>query len=163
MFYLLTNETFWIAAGSIGTVGTLIFIFLQIKLTRIATSSDLILRLEDRFESKEFKDKRSKAVKVIKEKNIEKIDDIREVFDFFETIGILVRRNVLDKELVWSTFFYWVYNYYFLGKEFLDSDRENFPRRYDEFVWLYKELYIIDKLKGGKTELEGSNFLDEEI
>ena len=37
------------------------------------------------------------------------VDEALRLLDFFETIGLLVRRGYLDESDVWSTFSYWMF------------------------------------------------------
>jgi hypothetical protein len=162
-FYcLFTSETFWVAIGSIGTVLAVSIAVRQIMLSRLTASADLLLRLEDRFDDEGFLECRAAAAKAIKNTTKANKGDIEDVFDFFETIGILVRKRALDKELVWSSFFYWLHGYYLFGKKFLDEQRKNFPARYDEFVWLHNKLLKIEHSKRPSPESEWDMFLDEE-
>ncbi len=35
--------------------------------------------------------------------------DVDDLLDFFDTLGLLVRRRALDPEMVWHRFFYWLH------------------------------------------------------
>lgn len=68
------------------------------------------------------------------------------VFDFFETVGILTRRRVLDIELVYSNYYYWFIPLW----ELAESDIKAWRKRHnDETYWrdcdnLYKRLVTYD-------------------
>ena len=162
MLYFITSETFWVAVGSIGTIWAVSMAVWQIRLSRITASADLLLRLEDRFDDKGFIEKRKDAVRAIKNTTRANQGNIEEIFDFFETIGILVHKGALDEELAWSSFFYWLHGYYRFGKKFLDEQRENFPSRYEEVIRLHDKLSKIENLNRPSDKSEWDIFLDEE-
>jgi hypothetical protein len=90
-------------------------------------------------------------------------DHIEDLLDFFETLGLLTRRRALDKEMVWSTFFYWLYGYWLFSRAFVEAQRAQFPARYGDLVWLIRELTPIERhMRGALNDAEWNNFLAEE-
>jgi hypothetical protein len=77
----------------------------QAWLLRNSAMADIILKLDDRFNNT-LLPKRRKAAQALKRGPDEHDADIEDVLDFFETLGLLVRRHALDREVVWHTFFY---------------------------------------------------------
>ncbi len=94
---------------------------------------------------------------------------------FFEHIGHLVHRGVLDREMVWNKFFHQVEMYYLaLTKpvNYIENARqsENQPMWYVELEWLYHDLAVLDRRKralrpdkGRPTDIQVSRFLHNEV
>jgi hypothetical protein len=162
MYSLFSSETFWVAVGSIGTISAVLMAVRQIRLSRLTGSADLLLRLEDRFDEEEFMKSRVAAATALKKASWPRKEVIEDVFDFFETVGILVRKGALNKELVWNSFSYWLHGYFLYGENFLKEQRNKFPARYDEAVWLHKALLKVEKSKRPSPKIEWKNFLEEE-
>jgi len=162
-FCFLESETFWVAVGALGTSAAVLLGVRQIRLSRLTTSADLLLRLEDRFDNEDFRETRFEAAKALKNITESNQGHIEDVLDFFETIGILVRKKVLNKELVWCSFFYWLHGYFIAGQELIKKQRKRFPSRYNELVTLHRKLLKIEKTVHPYSTSEWEKFLDEEI
>ena len=68
--------------------------------------------------------------------------DVEPVLDFFETVGVLLRRRAIDQELAWDSFSYWVLRYAVLAREQIQFRRkdESDETYYQEFEFLVKRL-----------------------
>lgn len=135
--------TIAIAMGSIFAVTS------QNNQSRIALGVDLVLRLDDRFNSAQFRQLRRNAASSLLKKSSAPPD---EVLDFFETIGMLVRRGVLDEEVVWHTFFYWVNGYWYAAHDYIKS--KNDPTFYEDMRYLHERLVALEKHKYNSPESE---------
>ena len=142
---------------------------LQLKHSRFALGVDLILKLEASFDSPDMKTARSLAAKALKDGG--NTADVEPVLDFFETVGVLLRRRAIDQELAWDSFSYWVLRYAVLAREQIQFRRkdESDETYYQEFEFLVKRLTQTEidrrRLKSQPffpTELLAS-FLEEEI
>ena len=147
-----------------------IITYKQLKHSRFALGADLILRLEASFfEAVEMKADRSRAASALKRGS--DAGELEPVLDFFETVGLLVRREVVDKELAWNSFSYWVLRYAALAGNQIKVRRkkEHDPTYYQEFDFLVECLTQVEiekrHLKSrpsfSKELLDG--FLGEEI
>ncbi len=103
---IVLSDTFWIALGSIGALFTLVMAYIQIRASRIISAADFLLKLEAKFTSLEMVEKRKKFMNILiaSPEAFEKMDAFRDVFDFFEDVGLLLRKGILPKELVWSDY-----------------------------------------------------------
>lgn len=160
---IFSSATFWTAVGSIVAIVTLWFIGYQIKATRKISAADFLLRLEQAF-SKELLDARKQLAKSIKEK----APDIDfELPDFFETLGLLLRHKVVDEELIWQTFSYWVRNYWILTESYITRMRNETKDKtfYTEFEYLSARMTELEKKKRKTSEIkeeELRKFIEEE-
>jgi hypothetical protein len=85
----------------------------------------LIGSLEDKFESKRIIKYRKKACIGIRDGNFEEVDAI---LDFFESIGMLLEKGVLDKEMVWSSFAYCIDSYFYICKDYIIIQQNDNPQ-----------------------------------
>ena len=116
-----------VTTSLVGTAIALSAFGYQVWRARFKQSVDLLFKLEADFFGPAKKAQRAKAAT-----NIEKgqFEEAEPILDFFETIGLLVRRGALDKEMVWHTFFYWIDHYFEASYEYIES-----RQRIDPVVW----------------------------
>ena len=109
------------------------------------------------------------AAKALKSKAL-KSEDADDVLDYFEMIGLLVRRGALDEHVVWHNFFYWIHRYCLSAQEHITNIQSEDPTIWADLVELHKRLVLIEKrerrctdskLQLNKKEL--TEFLDEEM
>ena len=82
-------------ATLIGVVVAIWAVIAENKRSRFALGVDLIMKLDDRFNSDKMrKSRRSAAISLLNGTN----NDATEVLDFFETIGYFIRRGAIDKK-----------------------------------------------------------------
>jgi hypothetical protein len=145
---LMTAEiiTAWAAVGA--AVAAIVGSFVASKSRsdfRLSLAADLSMKLEDRFDAKEFKETRSSAAKALLSKqNLENAEDI---FDFFETLGLLVRTKAITKELAYNSFFHWINLYWNAGKEHVAVKRKDSKTVWENFEFIYNELLKTERQK----------------
>ncbi|GAC1412698.1 MAG: hypothetical protein NVSMB66_2480 [Candidatus Doudnabacteria bacterium] len=159
-----------VSITAIAALVAAIFAGYQAYLFRFSNSVNVYLGLEKRFfESEDMIEKRKSAALAIycSERcgvNIKDYkDDIEEILDFFETIGILVKKDALDKDLVFNGFFYWVHGYWIHTEQFVKSEQKKFPTRYKYFIWLHELLIKEERRLKGLNPKEWSGFIQEEL
>ncbi len=158
---LLIRLRDWTAIAALAALAAAIAVGYQTHANRFAMGVDLALKLDERFERDEFREKRQKAARALRANDSK--SDVEDILDFFETLGLLVRRKALDKEIAWNTFFYWSYGYCFYAKEYIEAQVKKYPTRYQDLLWLHTELVAMEKRKKGTLdEHEWRDFLDEE-
>jgi hypothetical protein len=84
----------------IAALVALILTYFQLKQFRFAHGVDLIFDLDRQFQTPDLLNARRLSATALK--NHESTEEIDEVLDFFESIGILVRRNAVDVEIASS-------------------------------------------------------------
>jgi hypothetical protein len=137
---------------------------------------DLLLKFEDQFHSEEFRKIRKVAAGILLKaignmsetsgfkSNILELD---ELLDFFQMVGVLTHKRVLDKELVWNSFYYYLNYYYLGGGGYISYNRKNAPAIWEEVEWLFQEFRKIEKkhrlpLITDLSKLAIKKFLSEE-
>ena len=153
--------------GAIGTVVAILALIWQIRNFKLNLSADLSLKLDERFWSRDFLETRSRAARVLKDRTAER--DCEDVFDFFETVGLFVRRGALDAEFAHNFFFHWIVLYWVAGKEHIRKKQKESKLTWKDFEGLYEIVSRIEK-KENRDSLDmelGSEkkaeFLQDEI
>jgi hypothetical protein len=77
-------------------------------------------------------------------RGVEFPDETLRLFDFFETIGLLVRRGYLDADDVWCSFSYWMFNVYADFRDDIEQNRRDDEHYYGDFCALVEQLRAIE-------------------
>ena len=132
-------------------VVTIVGLGSQILRSAFSMSVDLTLKLDDKFNSDNLRKQRAKAAKSILKSNFKEAED---VFDFFETVGLLVRRKALDKEVAWHSFFHWIHGYWTSSSSYLVEERRKNPSVYKDFALLHQMMCEFEKKTNHLTDSE---------
>ena len=151
----------------IAAVAAVIAIWMQNKSFKANLTADLAMRLEDRFASEEYKEIRSRAARALKNHIDE--EEAEDAFDFFETVGLLVRRKALDAEVVHSLFFHWINVYWTAGSHYIPRRRVKSKSLWKDFSALYVKVLELEKKEDPYSEdislskEDLARYLDDEI
>lgn len=159
-------------SGATAAFAALIVAFvnwLQLRHSRFALGVDIILKLDALFDAENMRAARRKAASALK--NGTDGTELEPVLDFFETVGLLVRRRAIDKEIAWNYFSHWVLRYAALSLKQIHARRkaESDDTYYQEFESLVKLLTQLDikkrKLKSPPSfpSKNLDEFLEEEM
>lgn len=170
---VLSSEAFWVAIGSIGSFIALVFIYFQIKISRMVEAANFLFKSEDLFNSQHMQKRRSELAVLIRNQPIDvKVIDSNvgalEVIDFFENMGLLVRKKIIPLEFVWSAYFYWITNYWMALQNYVEWYRKNNeePTYYCELEYLYFEVTRFEERTRHKrvkiTPNQFADFAEEE-
>jgi hypothetical protein len=154
---------------AIAALVALILTLFQLKQFRFAHGVDLIFDLDRQFQTPDLLNARRLSATALH--NHESTEEIDNILDFFETVGILVRRNAVDAEIAWSYFSYWVLRYADLTKDHIEDRRK---AELDETYWQEFDLLVnrLTKIEIKKRHLKSlprfspeqiDKFLAEEI
>ena len=154
-------------AAVVAALTAIFAVMRESRRSRFQSGVDILFKLNDMFSTEGMRKTRRKAAKGIRQGRNADVDD---VLDFFEVVGLLVRRRAIADLFVWHSFFYWTHRYYLLTKEYVASVREKDPTTWSDFVWLHQRLENVEKRRRkcsdehvvvDKTELD--EFLKEEM
>lgn len=164
-----------VAVTSAGVIVAVIFHIKNLKHAHLSNSAKMVFDLVDLFDSAEWLGLRSHFANMLLEDR-SSVDLRRDtpVAEFFEELAYMTKRGVLDKGMVWNSFFWRIEHYYpaltappsLLEKARLDSHASTL---YRELPWLYRELCIICAREEGWSAYMPPNaedvkrFLEEEI
>jgi hypothetical protein len=135
-------------------IGTLALMYWQNKQARELNSASSVMALRERFDSPALrKARRHLSRRLLSEKH----DDVTnlEVGAYFELIGTLTHRRVLEEDLIWEAFGTWISGYYYALRhpvDVLGRTRQEMsdPLLLHEFEWLAGRMHRMDTTHGFK-------------
>ncbi|MGH8510112.1 MAG: DUF4760 domain-containing protein [Gammaproteobacteria bacterium] len=137
----------------ISTVALIVTISVQVaafRRDRFSRGIDAVRAMDARFESSEFRDLRRRAALYLIEKP-QNDPSAREalvgVLNFFETLGFLYAKKVVDAYSVWHFFGSWLMPYYSASKHVIDELRTEDPSLYSDLGPLYQAVSKVEARK----------------
>ena len=111
----------------------------QIKANRNVSGLQILLRLEDKYEGREFLEVRSRLSMQLHSLGVPVPQDAETILDFFETLGHLSRRKLVDQELVQNNFSIPILCYWSALESYIQTRRGRYNDLtiYDQAEWLY--------------------------
>ncbi len=122
----------------------------QLKQYKLALFAETTLKFEEEFNNSHFKEIRCKAAKALLTKHDEA--EAEDVFDFFETLGLFVKRGALDEGIAYSVFFHWINLYWKAGKHHIGARRQDAAAVWGDFERLYKNVCDIERQTDSESE-----------
>jgi len=165
----------WIALTALGSliaaIATIYGICKTTKTQKEVASVDILLRYENKFESKKMRKHRKGLASTIlnDSKDFVTQGEHESVLDFFESIGMLMRKKYLDPESIWVSFGYYIIRWRKVCQNYINHIRtvHHDNTLYEEFEYLADKICKIEEKKRNgmnsisKEELD--NFLREEL
>jgi len=150
---LLSVTILTLIATWILVIGTLLLMYWQTRQAQHLNSANAVMTLRERFDGGRMRSVRRHLADHLLRQAHEDIASM-EVVTFFELIGTLTHRRVLDDDLVWEAFGTWVQAYYWALRNPVDMIgqlRKNLddPLVFHEFEWLQHRLEVIDRKQLG--------------
>lgn len=124
-------------------VWALIYAHLQLKQSRDSEMVKHLVEFIREFDSEPMTTWR-KRVAEQRQKGIAYPDEAQHLLDFFETIGLLVRRGYLDVDDVWSSFSYWMFNIYADFRDDIEQMQRDDESYYSDSTDLLERLREIE-------------------
>ena len=147
MVDILLLQTVSIVVASTGLLIAAIYYALQIRHQTKIRQTDLVMRLYSTFGSKEFQDAWTR-IESIEFKNYDEyvkkcgLGDYAQCATFFEGIGVLLQKKLIDISLVDALFSEPLKHMYERMKPIIEGNREEFhtQRVFENFEYLYNEM-----------------------
>jgi hypothetical protein len=114
-----------------------------------SVSADLALKLAHDFDSEDNLQRRSRVANALLTKI--KLAEADDLFDMFESIGLFVRKDLLDADIAHSFFFHWVNLYWVAGKHLIEEKRKASADLWCDFELLYKALLKIEMARDARS------------
>ncbi len=152
------NVAIWSVGGTWAlVVGTLVVIYWQTHEAQRLNSANAVMNLRERFDGARMRAARRHLADRLLRGAHEDIANV-EVASFFELVGALTHRKVLNPDLVWEAFGTWVEGYYSALREPVDLISQlrttlEDPLVFREFEWLNDRLVVIDRRRLGRPSL----------
>jgi hypothetical protein len=152
----------WTAALAVGTLLLVVVTWLssraEAKTSRLSHSVSAMFELEVRFGCEETQQKRRAAAEYLGNNSAwkephkrcpkdqrcphaEPPREFQDVMNFFDMVGLLLRRNAIDTEFARSMFGWWAVRYHFAAREFMQLGR-----RHDKRLWIHF-TYFANKVR----------------
>lgn len=145
-------------AASMGVIAALVYYVKNLRLMRLSNSAKMVFDLVSIFNSAEMRKHRRLFAGMLLGSPSD-IDLQREsrVLEFFEEIGYMTRRKVLDEGMVWNSFSWWLEPYYLAvtgNPNIIEEARSETqsPALYREIEWLYGRMCSVSKKEQGQKK-----------
>lgn len=122
----------WAALAT--AIAAIVAIWTQNNSTRISLSLDLLFRLEDKFFSDGMKKMRQKAAEGLLKGEL--VTEALDVMDFFEEMGLLLRKKAIHEDILFESFFHVPLTYWIVGKKYLADTLKKEPEIYYNYAYL---------------------------
>ncbi len=157
---LLVGVTFWMARKQVDLLRE------QTKDARANLQLQNHLTFAARFDSRELQsDRKLLAQRLLEGAPHDKISE--NVLDFFEDLGLFLRRGYLDEELEWDTFGFYAVRWWAACKDYIleERKRQNDETLFTDFENLVRTLRTLDAKSGlaEPTAAEVKAFLEGEF
>jgi len=143
------NIAVWSLVGTwVLVVGTILLMYWQTRTSQRLNSANAVMALRERFDSAHMRASRRHLSERLLAETRDDISSV-EVVTFFELVGMLTHRGLLDRELVWEAFASWVVAYYWAVRHPTDliaklrTDLQD-PLLFHEFEWLHEAVVSIE-------------------
>lgn len=133
----------------LGVLIACITLIIQVRRSRFSLSIDLLIKFNVEYTNPEFRKLRWAAARSIHDRTYH---EAGRILDFFDIIGVLVRRKALDPELVWHSFFHPIHRYRRILDAHISAVRKEDPVKWADFVLLHQRLARIHVRKRGCSE-----------
>ncbi|MGA8542328.1 MAG: hypothetical protein WB947_02120 [Thermoplasmata archaeon] len=157
---ILTAFSTWVLA-----VGTLLILLWQTRQTQVLNSANAVMNLRDKFDATRMRAVRRHISERLLKQAHEDIASL-EVVTFFELVGTLTHRKVLDEDLVWEAFGSWITSYWWALRhpaDWVGRLRKDLgdPLVFHEFEWLDGRTRDLDRRALAKLHTPPGNFEEE--
>lgn len=142
-------------AAIIAALTAVAAIWVEGRRSRFSQGLDILISRGNQFNSAEFKETRRKVgrvlrKKIMKEKTTKRENEIfqslsSEILDHFQGVGLLMRKGILDKDLTYSDYSYWVLRYWASLQFVIIEDRKAFPILWEDAEWLHDQFIVLEK------------------
>ena len=146
-------EINYIAIGAWATVFAtfvaILAILMEARRAAMGRGIDTLMKYSSEFSSDEFLDRRLMFARIAKKKIERKLNKNEQnafiayatfFLDHYEIIGFLLRKKMLDKQLVYVYYSSTLFSYWRFFKEVIDIYRADEPTLWEDVEWLYSEL-----------------------
>jgi len=145
---------------AVTAVCALVYAIKQLRQARDSERVQHLLRFVEQFDTPPFADiRRSLAAKRLQ--GDDDPPELENILDFFETIGLLVRRDFLDAHDVWCSFSYWIFSVFSDFRDFVEQEQKDDPTYYRDFTSLVERLREIEKSEHGTSDRPSKEEIEE--
>jgi hypothetical protein len=155
------SEWFWVMMQTIVILVSLIFIYRQVRLQRYSNLLQMLIKMRETWDSPQMIRHRQTTCQNHRTGS-KKIDAAEgQVLGFFEEMGLLLRKGVLEEEFVWGTHSYFIEHYWSM----LQNNIKEYRLATEDSSW-FEELETLRKRMGKfakKKKVSGLDKTEAEI
>jgi hypothetical protein len=133
---------------------TIILVTKQIRTAKKDLQIRTLMAYEEKFDSESMLKDRKKLAEQLRDNAVHK--EIREnVMNFFESLGMLLKRKAIDKKMVWGTFSYYCIYWYEISKGHIKDEQalnDNDETLFADFRYLAETMYVLDEKEKAKKK-----------
>src|SRR5919199_3192151 len=119
----------------------------QIRSANVANGVNLAIQIRAHVNSAEFRAARYRAAGALLAG--EYTSHVVYVLDELETVGLLIRKGVLDPEIIWTMISALVINYVAAARPFIEADRQRNPTLWTNLLALDSRMIEVERREGG--------------
>ena len=145
----------WTALGTwVAVAATVYLVGAQVRSDKRVNQVQIQVRLDEHFWSPFLLGARKQLAEELLKDSPDRnsIQDL--VPNYFDWVGILLRRRELDLELVWNSLGYYGPYWWFACKTYVDEERRHLGDRgtlFENFAWLADRLLAHETKRGGRA------------
>jgi len=146
----------WTAIGSIGSalavVVAVVALVRESRASRFVVGIEMIMRLNDQFESDAFRKTRRAAALYLRNRaagDPASLAAVHDLLNFFSMVALLNRRKALDMRAIWFTFGYHLLPYYRQSHTEIDARQKREPLSNRTLARLYDSIFRIEERERG--------------
>jgi hypothetical protein len=145
---------------AITAVWALVYAHKQLKQARESEKVKHLIEFNTEFDCNPMAQWR-KSVAEPRLKGVAFPDEALRLLDFFDTIGLLVRRGYLDEDDVWSTFGYWIFNIHSDFRDEIEQMQRSDENAYSDSCDLLERLRKIEHDAGSSDDRPSKEEIQE--
>ena len=163
------SQSFWLMVQSLAIILSLFIIYRQIKLLRYSNMLQTLNDMRENWNSEQMvKFRKITCENHLKgNKKIGKAEG--EILGFFEQLGLLLKKGVINEEFIWESYSYLIENYWSMLESNINELRQSTQDKswYDHFEFLRESVKKYAKgrklVSKDKTEEDINRFISSEI
>lgn len=144
--------------ASVGVTAAGVYYARVLALTRLTNSAKMVMDLNKEFNSPEMRVHRREFAATLLDKRPLNLRNDAPVLEFFEEVGYMTRRKVLDAGMVWNSFTWCLEPYFLTSKAAIEDVRKDThrPGFFSETEWLHKKMTELDRKYENQKYMERS-------
>jgi hypothetical protein len=148
-----------VIAGCIAIIALLV----QDRRSRFSHGVDILFKLSDEFSAEAFRCAGTELAQLIQKRASRALDPeeterftaiATEFLNHFETLGFLLRKRILDKEMIYTYYFYRLHGFWRFLQEVISITRADYPLLWSDAEWLHDELVSLARKQQPKEYIE---------
>jgi hypothetical protein len=144
-------------AAVVAAVTAVFAVWVEGRRGRFLHGLETLLKLTDEFNGDRLKRARASAVQLVFPTpepvvlmRAAQETSIGQIIDHFQIVGLLLRRKILDRELVYSEYFFWLQHYFYFFEAFISESRRPDSTVWEDAYWLHENLMVLERKYRGR-------------